>query len=254
MLLVHRLGGIAHVEEFPPAAIDAGLRAAIAAEDPEIAYVPSSNGGVVSGSGPWHWGEPATYTDPDLYKAGVLGFHTEIGMPVIPHAETIRNLVGDEPEWPISEVWAYHDWAWKGNQHVDRYQKAIEDRLGVAGSLDEFTRRAPAHPGRPRHLAGPRGQPHPGGAVRGHGHRPLLRPLRPAARPDPDPEAHRRALLNHTRVPGPSRRRFSTSSRTPGAARQPQAAHLREHVLALRHPGRHACVDEDAAYPADCFL
>ena len=129
-------------EQFPPAAIGAGISKAVAELDPEVAYVPSSNAGIVSGSGPWHWIDPATYTDPNVYQAGVLGFHTEIGMPVIPHAETMRNLVGDEPEWPISTVWGYHDWAAIGNQHVNGYKQAIDERLGASTSLDQFTRRA----------------------------------------------------------------------------------------------------------------
>lgn len=129
-------------EQFPPPAVDAGIRRAVAELDPEVAYIPSSNAGVVSGTGPWHWIDPDTYGDRNVYKAGVLGFHTEIGMPVVPHAETMLNLAGDEPAWPISQVCGYHDWASNGNQHVDWYQKAIEDRLGVASSLDEFTSRA----------------------------------------------------------------------------------------------------------------
>ncbi|XVV08819.1 discoidin domain-containing protein [Actinoplanes sp. CA-131856] len=129
-------------EQFPPPAIDAGLRKAVAELDPEIVYVPSSNAGIVSGNGPWHWIDPATYADPKIYVSGTLGFHTEIGMPVVPHAETMRNLAGAEPAWPIGEVWGYHDWATSGNQHVDGYQKAIEERLGVASSLEEFTTRA----------------------------------------------------------------------------------------------------------------
>ncbi|MEV4754772.1 discoidin domain-containing protein [Micromonospora sp. NPDC049559] len=129
-------------EQFPPGAIDAGIRRAVAELDPEVIYVPSSNAGVVSGSGPWHWIDPDTYIDPSNYVKGVFGFHTEIGMPVLPHAETMENLAAEEPAWPISQVWGYHDWAANGNQHVDRYQKAIEDRLGVADSLDQFTRRA----------------------------------------------------------------------------------------------------------------
>ncbi|WP_436520679.1 discoidin domain-containing protein [Actinoplanes sp. HUAS TT8] len=129
-------------EQFPPAAVDAGLRRAVAENDPEIVYVPSSNAGVVSGSGPWHWIEPTAYADPLSYKAGVFGFHTEIGMPVVPHAETMRNLAKDEPAWPIGEVWGYHDWARNGNQHVDGYRTAIEARFGPSSSLEEFTRRA----------------------------------------------------------------------------------------------------------------
>jgi lambda repressor-like predicted transcriptional regulator len=129
-------------EEYPPAAIGAGLEQAIATEHPEIVYIPSSNAGAVSGSGPWNWVEPAAYADPNLYKAGVFGFHTELGMPVIPHVETMRNLVGDQPEWPPGEVWNYHDWSPIGNQHTDAYQDAIDARLGPSASLEQFTRRA----------------------------------------------------------------------------------------------------------------
>ena len=129
-------------EEYPPAAIGAGLEKAVADEDPEVIYVPSSNAGIVSGSGPWHWIDPALYADPNQYQAGVFGFHTEIGMPVIPVVETMRNLVGDQPGWPVSEVWNYHDWSPIGNQHTDRYQAAIDARLGASTSLEQFAARA----------------------------------------------------------------------------------------------------------------
>ena len=129
-------------EEYPPAAIGAGLEKAVADEDSEVIYVPSSNAGIVSGSGPWHWIDPALYADPNQYAAGVFGFHTEIGMPVIPVVETMRNLVGDQPEWPAGEVWNYHDWSPIGNQHTDRYQAAIDARLGASTTLEQFAVRA----------------------------------------------------------------------------------------------------------------
>jgi lambda repressor-like predicted transcriptional regulator len=129
-------------EQYPPAAIGAGLAKAVADESPDIIYVPSSNAGIVSGSGPWHWVDPATYADPDIYHAGVLGFHTEIGMPVVPVLETMRNLIGDQPEWPPGEVWNHHDWSPIGNQHTGGYQQAVDARLGASASLAEFTARA----------------------------------------------------------------------------------------------------------------
>jgi hypothetical protein len=63
-------------------------------------------------------------------------------MPVIPHLETMRNLVGDQPEWPPGEVWNYHDWSPIGNQHTAAYQDAVDARLGPSASLEQFTRRA----------------------------------------------------------------------------------------------------------------
>ena len=63
-------------------------------------------------------------------------------MPVVSVVESMRNLVGDEPEWPIGEVWNYHDWSTIGNQRVGTYQAAIDARLGESDSLDEFATRA----------------------------------------------------------------------------------------------------------------
>ncbi|WP_410813727.1 discoidin domain-containing protein [Micromonospora sp. 067-2] len=126
----------------PPPIVDAGLKQAAASEDPEILYIPNSAGGIVSGHGPYHWVEPATYNNRNSYDTGAFGFHTEIGMPVIPVVESMRNLVGDAPQWPISEVWNYHDWSTIGNQRVGTYQAAIDARLGESDSLDEFATRA----------------------------------------------------------------------------------------------------------------
>ncbi|MGK5741031.1 discoidin domain-containing protein [Micromonospora sp. URMC 103] len=126
----------------PPPIVDAGLKQAVATEHPEILYIPNSAGGIVSGHGPYHWVDPASYNDRNTYDTGAFGFHTEIGMPVVPVVESMRNLVGDEPEWPPSVVWNHHDWSSIGNQHVDTYHAAIDARLGASGSLEEFASRA----------------------------------------------------------------------------------------------------------------
>ncbi|WP_199716521.1 discoidin domain-containing protein [Micromonospora musae] len=126
----------------PPPIVDAGLKQAVAAEHPEILYIPNSASGIVSGRGPYHWVDPATYVDNKIYEADSFGFHTEIGMPVVSVVESMRNLVGDEPEWPPGVVWNHHDWSSIGNQRVGTYQEAIDARLGESGSLDEFATRA----------------------------------------------------------------------------------------------------------------
>jgi hypothetical protein len=129
-------------EEFPPPILDAGLQRAVATENPEILYVQNSAGWIVSGHGPYRWIDPATYNDRNTYDTQAFGFHTEIGMPVIPHVETMRNLAGDEPGWPIGAVWNYHDWSERGNQRTDTYRAAIDARLGESASLEEFAARA----------------------------------------------------------------------------------------------------------------
>ena len=129
-------------EEVPPLHLDAGVRKAVADEDGEITYISNSAGGIVSGHGPYHWVDPSQYFDVNTYDSGAFGFHTEIGMPVIPVTESMQRLVGDESAWPISEVWNYHDWSTIGNQQTGGYKDAIDARLGESSSLDEFSRKA----------------------------------------------------------------------------------------------------------------
>ncbi|TCK65805.1 discoidin domain-containing protein [Curtobacterium sp. PhB136] len=129
-------------EEEPPGHIDAGMAKAVADHEPDTIYIPNSAGGIASGHGPYRWVEPSNYYDKTTYDTGTFGFHTEIGMPVLPVTETMRNLVGDERGWPIGEVWNYHDWSETANQQTAGYKAAIEDRLGTAESLDQLATRA----------------------------------------------------------------------------------------------------------------
>ncbi|HZE33749.1 MAG TPA: discoidin domain-containing protein [Actinoallomurus sp.] len=130
-------------EENPPAAVETAIKQAVAELDDEILYIANSAGGLVSGHGPYYWVDPAKYFDANTYDTGIFGFHTEIGMPTIPVAESMRNLVGDgDPGWPIGTPWYHHDWSTNGNQHPDTYLSAINDRLGASSGLEEFCRKA----------------------------------------------------------------------------------------------------------------
>ncbi|WP_217555329.1 discoidin domain-containing protein [Streptomyces sp. GbtcB6] len=126
----------------PPGPVDDGMRAAVREEAPGVLYQNNSATGIVSGGGPYGWIEPERYSSPSTYGGGSFGFHTEIGMPVVPTAETMRRLVGDEPEWPVGGAWYLHDWSTKGNQAPQNYRAAIESRLGAATDLDDFCRKA----------------------------------------------------------------------------------------------------------------
>jgi hypothetical protein len=126
----------------PPAAIDKGMREAVEQQVPGVLYQNNSAGGIVTGGGPYGWVEPEKYFDPSIYGSKDFGFHTEIGMPVVSTAASMRNLTGDEPEWPIQGAWYYHDWSERGNQAPQNYRKAIETRLGEARGLDDFARKA----------------------------------------------------------------------------------------------------------------
>jgi hypothetical protein len=126
----------------PPPHTDAGLRQAITEDDSEIQYQSHSADGSVSGHGPYYWVEPTKYFDPNTYDTSNFGFHTEIGMPTVPVAESMRSLVGTEVAWPIGDVWFHHDWCTNGNQRPQTYQAAIDARLGASTGLDEFCRKA----------------------------------------------------------------------------------------------------------------
>ncbi|MFQ6144454.1 discoidin domain-containing protein [Streptomyces seoulensis] len=126
----------------PPAVIDEGMREAVQDQAPGILYQNNSAGGIVTGGGPYGWVEPEKYFDPSTYGSKDFGFHTEIGMPVVSTAASLRNLVGDEPEWPIGGAWYHHDWSERGNQAPQNYKAAVETRLGAARDLDDFTRKA----------------------------------------------------------------------------------------------------------------
>ncbi|MER6208917.1 discoidin domain-containing protein [Streptomyces sp. NPDC001642] len=126
----------------PPAAIDQGMREAVQDQAPGILYQNNSAGGIITGGGPYGWVEPEKYFDPSTYGSKDFGFHTEIGMPVVSTAASMRNMTGDELEWPIQGAWYYHDWSERGNQAPQTYKAAVEARLGAITGLDDFARKA----------------------------------------------------------------------------------------------------------------
>ncbi|MFI1440451.1 discoidin domain-containing protein [Streptomyces fructofermentans] len=126
----------------PPAAVDKGMREAVEQQVPGLFYQNNSAGGIVTGGGPYGWVEPHKYFDASTYGSRDFGFHTEIGMPVVSTAASMRNMTGDEPEWPIRGAWYHHDWSERGNQSPQTYKAAIETRLGKAEDLDDFARKA----------------------------------------------------------------------------------------------------------------
>ena len=126
----------------PPQAIDEGMRAAVTNGAPGILYQSNSAGGNITGGGPYYWVEPARYFDPATYASRSFGFHTEIGMPVVSTAQSLRAMAGDQPAWPIGGPWYYHDWSQNGNQAPSQYVAAVEARLQASGTLEDFACKA----------------------------------------------------------------------------------------------------------------
>ena len=126
----------------PPQAIDDGMRTAVTTGAPGTLYQSNSAGGNITGGGPYYWVEPTSYFDPATYGSHSFGFHTEIGMPVVSTALSLRAMAGDQPAWPIGGPWFYHDWSEHGNQSPSAYQGAIEARLQASDTLEDFARKA----------------------------------------------------------------------------------------------------------------
>jgi glycosyl hydrolase family 2/Ig-like domain-containing protein/F5/8 type C domain-containing protein len=125
----------------PPTDIDTALREAVTSIT-GLLYESDSNAGVITGDGPYFWVDPRQYFTGSA-TGGQIGFHSEIGLPTVSVAESMRNLVGPgESGWPVGGPWFMHDWCTNGNQAPQSYLAAIEARLGAADSLEDFCAKA----------------------------------------------------------------------------------------------------------------
>jgi len=124
-------------EGMPPKVLDDGMRQLTMELDGTRYYQSHSSDFGVNGCGPYKYMPPRRYFE-DL----VHGFKTEIGMPSIPSAESMRRMLADGNPWPMDERWTYHDFAPLGNQYRDEYNKALETKFGKADGLDDYCRKA----------------------------------------------------------------------------------------------------------------
>jgi hypothetical protein len=124
-------------EGMPPAELDDGMRELTASLDGTRFYQSHSSSRGVNGGGPYKYQPVEGY-----FKELNRGFKTEMGMPSVPSAESMRRMLGDDNPWPIDIRWTYHDLAPKGAQSRGEYIKAIEDTYGPAAGLDDFCRKA----------------------------------------------------------------------------------------------------------------
>jgi hypothetical protein len=87
-------------------------------------------------SGDWHY-----IQDPALYFTKYAeGFSTEIGTFSIPVATTLKKFIKPADQWPINDVWHYHD-LHSNNQNLYGYLGAVDSLYGKANGIDEFSRK-----------------------------------------------------------------------------------------------------------------
>ncbi len=85
---------------------------------------------------------PPVYWYVDKTNGGAYGFNTESGPgPQVPPVESLRKMIPEGELWPIGDAWMFH--ANRGRfQNLDRYNEAMERRLGAAKTVEDYARKA----------------------------------------------------------------------------------------------------------------
>ena len=85
---------------------------------------------------------PPIYWFVDTTYGGAFGFNTETGPgPQVPRVESLKKMLSPDSLWPINGEWYYH--CSKGVfKRLDRYDEAIDRRLGTPHGLSDYERKA----------------------------------------------------------------------------------------------------------------
>jgi len=121
-------------EGFPPRAIEEGIQSILTDLHPQIHYIPSSADNVVGGGGPYA-AMPLTFY-PTMAQYTKL--HSEIGMPTIPSAESVRAMISQNALWPPSLEWGLHDFCEGGAPRGESFMAMVEQGYGGADNLEEW--------------------------------------------------------------------------------------------------------------------
>lgn len=121
-------------EGYATESLEKDITAMLCAEDGTRHYHPNSRNCDLKPSGPWHYFADAS----EYYTHHAMGFDTELGTPSVPTANSMRKFMAAEDQWPISEVWYYHDL----HPSTSGYVTAIANLYGEGTSLDDFCKKA----------------------------------------------------------------------------------------------------------------
>jgi hypothetical protein len=123
-------------EGYAPVGLEDAFAEMVAKEDGTRLYQGNSRYMNLRPSGPWHYFK----NQKDYFNHNAKGFTTEIGTFSVPTATTIKKFLAPEDQWPINDVWFYHDFH---KEHAQQdYVKAIDSLYGKAKDLDDFARKA----------------------------------------------------------------------------------------------------------------
>lgn len=73
------------------------------------------------GSGPWGYHDRAT----EYFTRLPYGFNSELGSNSVPPYRTFRKFIPKEDEWPIGDLWYYHDYHVKGWSGWDAFERDL---------------------------------------------------------------------------------------------------------------------------------
>jgi hypothetical protein len=124
-------------EGVPQPIINDGLDTLVRTLDGTRYYSPSSNALNLQGSGPYRYQVPSLY-----FTTLNRGFSVETGTPSMSTLESFKSTTPKEDQWPIEDVWAYHDWHHAGNGDTAPFMAEIQTEFGAPTSLEDFERKA----------------------------------------------------------------------------------------------------------------
>lgn len=124
-------------EGVPQPIINMGLEELVRTLDGTRYYSPSSNQVNLQGSGPYRYQNPAHY-----FSLLNRGFSVETGTPSMSTLESFESTTPKQDQWPIDDVWAYHDWHQSGNGDVAPFMEELQAEFGAPTGLADFERKA----------------------------------------------------------------------------------------------------------------
>jgi hypothetical protein len=124
-------------EGVPQPILNEGLANLVRTLDGTRYYTPSSNGINLQRSGPYRYQDPARY-----FTTLNRGFSVETGTPSMSTLESFRAWIPAADQWPMDDVWAYHDWHQSGNGDVAPFLAEMQTEFGAPASLEDFERKA----------------------------------------------------------------------------------------------------------------
>ena len=123
-------------EGYAPKGIEDELATQLALQDGTRHYHGNSREVNLRQSGDWHF----IVDNKEYFDKYAEGFSTEIGTFSIPEASTIRKFMQVEDQWPINDVWHYHD-LHAEKQNLEGYLRTIDSLYGPSKNLNDFNRK-----------------------------------------------------------------------------------------------------------------